>query len=144
MVIHLSRSRIKRRATFHDLSSMHIPQSPSIALSLLTTLTEGTPAGDPAEQVRLQLVSRRRQAGRSSMSSQQHGGRPVQLQQGQVIVVVIIVVVLVKVDLQNSHHFLSRAAAIEQEFTQVDRPHRGGVETAGGEKGLLCVTEAIF
>lgn len=78
------------------------------------------------------------------MSSQQRGGGPVQLQQGQVIVVGLIVVVLVKVDPLNSRHFFSGAAAAEQEFSQIDRPHRGGVETGGRgrEKELLCVTGA--
>lgn len=80
------------------------------------------------------------------MSSQHHRGRPVQLQQGQVIVMGLVIVVLVKVDLLNSRHFFCRAAGVEQEFTQVDRPHRGGIEAAqigGGEKELLCVTGPI-
>lgn len=57
------------------------------------------------------------------MSSQQHGGGTVQLQEGQVIVVGLVVVILVKVDLLNSRHLLCGAAAAEEELTQVDCPH---------------------
>lgn len=90
---------------------------------ILTPLAESPPASDPAEQARLQLVSRRGQAGGSSMSRQQNGGGPVQLEQGQVVVVRLIIIVVVKMDPLNSCHLLCGAAAVEEEFTQVHRPH---------------------
>lgn len=86
--------------TFHPLSSLKF----SFPLPLLTPLMQSPPAGDPAEQVRLQLVGGRRQAGGSNVPSQQRGSIPVQLQQSKVIVVGLVIVVLVKVDPLDSRH----------------------------------------
>lgn len=129
------------RSTTQLLSSLQILQPSISLLPILTSLAESPPAGDPAEQVRLQLVGGRGQAGGSSVSSHLKGGGPVQLQQGQVVVVGVIVVVLMEVDALNSRHLFGRAAAVQQEFTQVDGPHRGRVETAGDK--VTSVTGAV-
>lgn len=63
-------------------------------------------------------------------------GRPVQLEQSQVVVMVVIVIVLVKVDSLDSGHLFSGAAAVQKQFSQVDGPHRRRVETAGGIEGF--------
>lgn len=99
--------------------------SPSTSLSsasFLTLFVESPPAGDPAQQARFQLMGSRGQAGGSSVSSQNHGGRPVQLQQCQVVVVGFVIVVLMKMDPLNPRHLLRAAAPAEQEFAKVDRP----------------------
>lgn len=146
----LKRFHLPPRSThnFYPISkSSKAPPPSSSVFPILTSLVESPPAGDPAEQVRLQLVGGRRQAGGSSVSSHLQGGGPVQLQQGQVVVVGVIVIVLMKVDALNSCHLFSRAAAVQQEFTQIDSPRRGRVETAG-EKSflswLLCICSSSF
>lgn len=94
----------------------------------LTSFSQRPPAGDPAEEVGLQLVSGRRQAGWPS------AGGPVQLEQSQVVVVAVVVVVLVQVDALHPRHLLGGAAAVQKQLPQVDRPHGRGVETAGGQR----------
>lgn len=51
-----------------------------------------------------------------------------------------IVVVLVKVDLLNSCHLLGGAVPVEQQFTKINCPHRGGIEPAGQ---VTCVSDSV-
>lgn len=102
-----------------------------LQVSPFTSFAESPPACDPAEQAWLQLMGRRGQAGGSGVSGQNHGGRPVQLKQRQVIVMGFVIVVLMKNDPLNSRHLLCGAAAAEEEFAKVDCPQRWGIKTAG-------------
>lgn len=106
-----------------------------LSLSPLTSLSERPPAGDPAEQVWFQLVGGRRQACRSSVFSKKRRCWSVKLKQGQVIVLGLIVIILVKMNVLHSSHFLCGAATVQEQFTQVDRPHGGGVEAAACAEG---------
>lgn len=107
--------------------------TPGPSPSPLTPLSERPPAGDPAQQARLQPVGGRRQAGGPGVAGRRRRGGPLQLQQRQVIVVGLGVVVLVQVDPLDPDRLLRWATGTpgaQQQLAQVHGPQRGGVQAA--------------
>lgn len=78
------------------------------------------------------------------MPGQQHGGGPIELQQGQVVVARLLIVVLVNVDPLDSSHLLRGAAAAQEELPQVGGPQRGRVQTASEQIKIACHGKWVF